>query len=131
MNIRVTIDFEDEGYSASSYDVPGLILLAQGETVEEVKKDMLEVISEYRDDPDFSAVLNDFTVEWSFSVSSFLNRFSSLLTQSGLAQLAGINANQLNAYKKGTKKPRKEQIQKLQQAVNSFAHDLLSTPLSL
>ena len=131
MRIRVTIDFEDEGFSASSYDVPGIILLAQGETVEEVKRDMTEVIDEFVADESSPEVLRNesYSVEWAFSVASFLNKYSSILTQSGLAKLAGINPNQLNSYKKGLKKPRKEQVQKLQQAVNEFAKDLLSTPL--
>lgn len=130
MKIRVTIDFEDEGYSASSHDVPNVLLLAEGDTIEEVKKEMLDVIKEVAEMEDAPAILKEgYEVEWSLSVSSFLNNFSSLISQAGLAKLSGINPNLLSAYKNGEKKPRKQQVDKLQQAINTFANELLSTPL--
>ena len=132
MKIRVTIDFEDNGYSASSSDVSNVLLLAEGDTIEEVKLDMLSVIEELANMPNAPEALKDgYHVEWSFSASSFLNKFSHIISQAGLAKMAGINPNLLTAYKLGDKKPRKKQIEKLQKAINTFANDLLSTPLNL
>lgn len=128
MEIRVTINFEDKGFSAYSHDVPNVLLLAEGETIDEVKAEMISVIEEVFEDEEALHGM-EYTISWGFSVSTFLNKFSPLISQSGLAELAGINPSQLSLYKSGIRNPGAEQVAKLQQAVTSFAHDLLNTPL--
>lgn len=68
MKIQVTITPEESGFSASSDDLPHVLLLAEGETIEEVKQDMLEAIAEVSRMDDAPAPLREgYEVEWSFS----------------------------------------------------------------
>ncbi len=132
MKIRVTINFEENGYSAYSNDVPDILLTAQGETIDELKEDMLEVIEEVKAMDEAPLILKQgYEVDWAFSVPAFLSKFEGIISQSGLAILAGINPSLLSAYKSEQKKPSKAQVDKLQQAVNKFANELISTPLTV
>lgn len=132
MKIRVTINFEENGYSAYSNDVPDILLTAQGETIDELKKEMLEVIEEVKAMDEAPLILKQgYEVDWAFSVPAFLSKFEGIVSQSGLATLSGINPSLLSAYKSEQKKPSKAQVDKLQQAVNKFANELLSTPLTV
>ncbi|BDE81296.1 hypothetical protein [Porphyromonas somerae] len=132
MKIRVTINFEESGYSAYSNDVPDILLTAQGETIDELKKEMLEVIEEVKAMDEAPLILKQgYEVDWAFSVPAFLSKFEGIVSQSGLATLSGINPSLLSAYKSEQKKPSKAQVDKLQQAVNKFANELLSTPLTV
>ena len=132
MKIRVTINFEENGYSAYSNDVPDILLTAQGETIDELKEEMLEVIEEVKAMDEAPLILKQgYEVDWAFSVPAFLSKFEGIVSQSGLAILSGINPSLLSAYKSEQKKPSKAQVDKLQQAVNKFANELLSTPLTV
>lgn len=132
MKIRVTINYEKDGYSAYSSDVPDVFLTAQGDTLDELKQEMLEVIEEVKEMEDAPLILRQgYEVEWAFSIPAFLSKFEGLLSQAGLATLSGINPSLLSAYKSELKKPSKAQVDKLQQAVNKFANELLSTPLTV
>lgn len=132
MKIRVTINCEESGYSAYSHDVPDVLLTAQGETLDELKQDMLEVIEEVREMDDAPLILKQgYEVDWAFSVPAFLSKFEGMISQAGLATLSGINPSLLSAYKCEQKKPSKAQVDKLQQAVNKFANELLTTPLTV
>lgn len=132
MKIRVTINFEENGYSAYSNDVPDILLTAQGETIDELKEEMLEVIEEVKAMDEAPLILKQgYEVDWAFSVPAFLSKFEGIVSQSGLATLSGINPSLLSAYKSEQKKPSKAQVDKLQRAVNKFANELLSTPLTV
>lgn len=59
-----------------------------------------------------------------FDVASFLARYSSILTLSGLSKLTGISAAQLSQYVTGYRHPSPKTTAKIQTALRAFADEL-------
>ncbi|HRZ98108.1 MAG TPA: antitoxin HicB [Paludibacter sp.] len=97
-----------------------------GDTVKEVKKNIIDAIELYeKHNAVMPKVLNgDYTIKWEFDTASFLEYISVVFTKSGLERITGINQKQLGHYSSGLKKPRKNQIEKIDAGIHRFIDEL-------
>ena len=103
------------------------LVTGTGDTVEEAKRvfeggyeDMRRVFAEEG---------RPFTeIEWTYKydMASFLAYYSKVMSMAGLSRLTGINQQQLSHYVTGRRHPSPKTVEKMQTAIQAFAHDLSS-----
>lgn len=124
--IYVTIEKGPDLFSAWADNVPGIY--GEGESVKEVKDDILKAISLYKEHNKEENIpeelKGDYDIEWHFDVQSFLQYYSGIFTKAALERITGINQKQLGHYASGLKKPRKAQVEKIETALHSFFDDM-------
>ena len=124
--INVTIEKAADLFSAWAENIPGIY--GEGESVKEVKEDILKAIAlfkEHNDEKNIPEELKgDYNIEWHFDVQSFLQYYSGIFTKAALERITGINQKQLGHYASGLKKPRKAQVEKIETALHNFFDDM-------
>lgn len=124
--IKVTIEKGADLFSAWAENIPGIY--GEGESVKEVKEDILKAIAlfkEHNDEKNIPEELKgDYDIEWHFDVQSFLQYYSGIFTKAALERITGINQKQLGHYASGLKKPRKAQVEKIEIALHNFFDDM-------
>lgn len=129
--IDVTIEKGPDLFSAWTVDIPGIY--GEGESVKEVKDDILKAISLYKEnntDDNIPAELKgEYNIVWHFDTQSFLKYINGIFTKAALERITGINQKQLGHYASGLKKPRKAQVEKIEVAFHTFIEDMKSVHL--
>ena len=124
--IKVTIEKGADLFSAWAENIPGIY--GEGESVKEVKEDILKAIAlfkEHNDEKNIPEELKgDYNIEWHFDVQSFLQYYSGIFTKAALERITGINQKQLGHYASGLKTPRKAQVEKIETALHNFFDDM-------
>ncbi len=114
----------DDQYAAWIEEIPGIY--AAGDTVKEVKDDLIESIEIYKNInkqvPE--VLLHEYELNWQYDTASFLEYYSKIFSKAGLERITGINQKQLGHYASGLKKPRKLQVEKIDKAIRWLADDL-------
>lgn len=106
-----------------------------GNSAEEAKKDMMEQMEFYKqtaieDGFEYPAFLNEpFEVVYKFDTESLLEYYSGILSLSGLEKITGIHQKQLWSYLHGKSKPRKAQVEKIENGLHRFGNELISLSL--
>lgn len=102
---------------------------ASGDTVQDVKKDVLDVINiikdEYPEDKLPLPIKENWDIEWKYDVQSLLKYYEGIISNAALERLTGINKKQLWNYSHGISKPRKEAKEKIQNALHSLGKELM------
>ena len=102
---------------------------ASGDTVKDVKKDVLDVINiikdEYPEDKLPLPIKENWDIEWKYDVQSLLRYYEGIISNAALERLTGINKKQLWNYSHGVSKPRKEAKEKSQNALHSLGKELM------
>src|SRR5699024_8605476 len=98
----------------------------EGNTVQEAKDSILEAVELYKKYNDKIPVelQGDMDIEWFFDVQSFLQYYSGIFTKAALERITGINQKQLGHYASGLKKPRRAQVEKIENALRGFIQDM-------
>jgi len=122
--VIIKIEKGTDQYGAWAEDIPGIY--GAGDTVNEAKENILEAIALYEK---YNGELpkdlkGNYNIKWEFDTASFLEYISVVFTKSGLEKITGINQKQLGHYSSGLKKPRKEQIRKIDSGIHNFVEDL-------
>lgn len=126
MKVKAIIETgKDHDYDIyTNDDTLGFMLLGQGKTIAEAKKDFLrckdEMAKLYTENDD-SFDFDKLEFEYVFDTISFLKYSPFTLTWLSIA--TGINKKQLSHYTTGTRHPGHKTLLKIQKAVNSFVHD--------
>lgn len=102
------------------------IILGQGNTVEEAKKDFYSCYEEMRkvykeEGWDFKEITS---FKFQYDTASFLQYYSKILSLAGLERLTGVNQGQLSHYLTGRRKPSQKTIDKIQIELNNFGKEL-------
>lgn len=120
----VTIEKGVDQYGAWVEGVPGIY--GAGDSVNEVKEDVLAAIELYKKNNSIvPEILNgNYEIKWQFDTASFLQYISKVFTKSGIERITGVNQKQLGHYSSGLKKPRKNQIEKIDSGIRQFVEDL-------
>ena len=128
---KLTVIIEDAGANYSAYikEVDGIITV--GDSIEEIKHNIKEAIdfakeslmSNGQEIPPM--ISGDYVLEFKTDVKSFLNHYSKLFSKAGLEKLTGINQKQLWHYASGRSRPRKKQMERIEQAIHKMAQDML------
>jgi predicted RNase H-like HicB family nuclease len=126
--IAVTLERTDTGYSAfvPEFDFCGTV----GETIEEIRINLLEAISLYLEDSPEKlqeiGIGTDEPVKFDFrmDVSDFF-KLHNQINQSLIAQKAGINPSLIRQYARGIKHPGIKQARKIEKAIHQLGRELL------
>ena len=131
--VIIEISFVENSYSAHVPLLPGCV--STGETPDEMKANILEAISFHlegmKDDGDTipDSFIGDFELEYKFDIQSLLKYYKNVITGSALEKYSGINQKQLNHYANLHRKPKAEQIKKIESAFHNLGRELMSVQL--
>lgn len=109
----------------SDADDLGYLVTGTGDTVEEAKRvfaggyEDMKAYHARHGEPFCEA---EFT--YKYDMASFLAYYSKILSLAGLSRLTGINPQQLSHYVTGRRKPSAKTVEKMQEAIHHFGHDL-------
>lgn len=131
--LSAVIETSENKYSAYIKELDGVV--ATGETIDEIKKNLLEAVDVFMETcnetgyeiPDVSK--GDYEIEFKMDVKSFLNIYSSVLSKSAIERLTGINQKQLWHYANGKSEPRQLQKQRIENAIHKLGQDFMSIRL--
>lgn len=108
-------------------------IYAAGNSVKEVKEDVLEAIKilkeEWPEEEWPKPLKENWPIEWHYDVQSLLRYYEGIITNAALERLTGINKKQLWNYSHGVSKPRKEAREKIENALHSLGQELLEFSL--
>ena len=133
--VKVILEKTDTGYSVYSPDVPGCI--AVGENLNEAKKNFNEALNLFIEtsaefgDPIPGVLQSEFELEFKVDIKTFFEWVKGIMTQTGIAQISGLNKNLVSQYANGLKKPSPKQMAKIEIAFQNFGADLQSLSFSL
>lgn len=122
--LSIIIERGNDMYGAWAENLPGIY--AAGDTIEGVKKEILQAISLYKKhNTKIPIILEEaYEIDWKFDTASFLKYVSGIFTKAALERLTGINQKQLGHYASGLKKPRKQQVEKINKALHAFVEEM-------
>ncbi len=70
-----------------------------------------------------------YRIRYKFDAESILNYYKGIFTNAALERITGINQKQIQHYASGIKKPRPEQLKKIEIAFKKLGAELLSVEL--
>lgn len=122
--IKVIIEKGTDLFGAWAENIPGIY--GDGNTVQETKDSILAAIELYKkyNNEIPEELQGDMEIEWIFDVQSFLQYYSGIFTKAALERITGINQKQLGHYASGLKKPRRAQVEKIENALRGFIKDM-------
>ncbi len=127
----VNICASSDSFGAFAENCDGVY--AAGNSVKEVKEDVLDVIKILKEEMPESelpeAIRENWQIEWHYDVQSLLRYYEGVITNAALERLTGINKKQLWNYSHGVSKPRKEAREKIEKALHSLGQELLEFSL--
>lgn len=130
--ISIFVGASKDLFGAYSENCPGIY--AEGESLEECKKEVynaIELIKAELPEEQWPEPLKaEFSIEWHYDVQSILMHFSSIVSLSGLQRMTGINQKQLWAYMHGLRKPRPDNVMRIQNAFRKLGADLVNVQLT-
>lgn len=122
----ITIDRGPDLFEAWAENAPGIY--GAGESVNQVKADILKAIELYKENNDDEhtpdILKSDVEIEWHFDVQSFLQYYNGIFSKAALERITGVNQKLLCHYASGLKKPRKQQVEKIETALQNFFDDM-------
>lgn len=121
--VQVTVEYADKNLSAY---IDGAPIFTVGKDLREIEENMNEAIELYlEDNPNPCEVLQgDFVLNYKINAATFINYYSSIFTKAALSRITGINERQLWHYAAGVHKPRRKQLEKIQQGIKTLASEL-------
>ena len=127
----MVIEKSKDFYDAYSENCEGIY--AAGGSIDEVKKDTeaaIGIIKRDYPESEWPAPLRgEYEIEWKMDVQSFLEYYKDYLSLSGLEKITGINQKQLSNYLNRRSKPRRRQMERINEGLHRFASELLSVTL--
>ena len=129
----VEIFFESKNFSAHVPQLPGCI--STGKTPDEIKAKIHEAIQFHLDgikeDGDKLPVSfrGKYELVFKFDTQSLLKYYKNVITGSALEKYSGINQKQLNHYANLHRKPRIDQVKKIQAAFHNLGKELMAVEL--
>jgi predicted RNase H-like HicB family nuclease len=135
MDNKVIIDiyFSGRNFSACVPLLPGCV--ATGVTPKEVNQHIKDAVdfhvkSSLEDGDYIPEIFNKpYELDYHFDTEGLLNYYKGIFTKTALHRLTGINSKQLHHYASGTKKPRRAQIEKLENAFHELGKELIKVRL--
>ena len=129
--IEATIErsFEDGTYSVYCNNE---MFSGMGDSAEAAKANLREQMEFFKrtakeDNFSYPKFLDDeYEIVYKFSTESLLEYYSGILTLSGLEKITGIHQKQLWSYLHKKSKPRKAQIEKIENGLHNLGSELMS-----
>lgn len=133
MSNKLIINISASKDSFGAYAVNCEGIYAAGDSVKDVKQDVMDAIEIYKEitpESDWAEPIKDgWPIEWQYDVQSLLMYYQGIFTNAALERLTGINQKQLWNYANGVSKPRKHAKEKIETALHNLGHELLELSL--
>lgn len=133
MNIvEVVVEYSAECLNAH---IDGIPVTVSGKELAEVEQRMGEAVALYVEScrqtgTEFDERLaNDYDLQFRIDAATFINYYSNIFTKAALSRITGINERQLWHYAAGMHKPRKRQLEKIQNGIIALTEELRSVSL--
>ena len=98
----------------------------EGAPIITVGNDMREI----EDNPNTGELLvGEFELKFKIDAATFINYYSNIFTKAALSRITGINERQLWHYAAGVHKPRKTQLEKIQNGIKALTKELQAISL--
>lgn len=126
----VEVIVEHAGKNLSAY-IEGAPVITVGNSMAEIENNMREAIDLYlEDNPNPVDILSgEFELNFKIDAATFINYYSNIFTKAALSRITGINERQLWHYAAGVHKPRKQQLEKIQQGIRALTKELSAISL--
>ena len=126
----VEVIVEHAGKNLSAY-IEGAPIIIVGNNMAEIENNTREAIELYlEDNPNPIDILSgELELNFKIDAATFINYYSSIFTKAALSRITGINERQLWHYAAGVHKPRKQQLEKIQQGIKALTKELSSISL--
>jgi len=128
--LNVTVAHTGNNYCAMIDGVDSIMV--SGYSIDEIRTNLESAINDTivvckeSDIPVPELLSGQYELNYRMDVESFLNFYKEVFSKSGLERLTGINQKQLWHYASGGRKPRKEQVHKIESALHHLGKELLS-----
>ncbi|GHU79135.1 hypothetical protein FACS1894145_2620 [Bacteroidia bacterium] len=129
--IKVTITIEQRNFFVAKIDsFPYGVITCPNRTDRDIKADIRESVEHTLETMKKCQIQipdefeNEYEFDYTFSTEALLNYYSRIFSKSTISRITGINENQLWFYSAGLKKPRKEQIERINKGLNNFGREL-------
>lgn len=127
----INISASSDSFGAHGENCEGIY--AAGDSVREVKQDVLNVIQLVKEEwPESEWPLplkENWPIEWHYDTRSLLKYYEGVISNAALERLTGINKKQLWNYANGISNPRKEARKKIEDALHTLGQELLEFSL--
>ena len=103
-----------------------------GTTVSEAKKNLmngLELYAKHNQDAPSWIKSKSYKIVYKFDAESILNYYRGIFTNAALERITGINQRQIQHYASGAKRPRPQQLKKIETAFHQLGQELISVEL--
>ncbi len=103
-----------------------------GTTVAEAKKNLIDGLALYvKHNQDAPAWLKNenYKIIYKFDAESILNYYRGIFTNAALERITGINQRQIHHYASGAKRPRAQQLKKIETALHELGRELMAVKL--
>lgn len=131
---EVSVTVEYAGDNLSAY-VEGAPVITTGKNLHDIEQNMKEAIKVYLEsckelgvEPSES-LTGEIILKFHIDAATFINYYSNIFTKAALSRITGINERQLWHYAAGVHKPRRRQLEKIQNGVHSLTQELQSFSL--
>lgn len=127
----ICISASSDSFGAHGENCEGIY--AMGDTVREVKADVLEVIrmakEEWPEEQWPAPIRENWPIVWKYDTQSLLQYYDGIISNAALERLSGINKKQLWNYAHGISHPRKEARDKIEKALHTLGQELMEFSL--
>ncbi|MEN6618298.1 MAG: type II toxin-antitoxin system HicB family antitoxin [Rikenellaceae bacterium] len=121
--ITATLEWTKDGYSVWFDELPSVF--SYGATVEQAKAEARKAIDLYFEDERQPAwYKNGFEIDVKFDVAALINCYQHIFTKRALSKITGINESLLSQYATGLKKPRKQQVERIEKGLHTLSQEL-------
>ena len=130
--VNVIVEYSDKNLSAYIEDAP---VITTGKDLKEIKENMNEAIELYLESCKEMKIVpvptlqGEIQLDYKIDAATFINYYSGIFTKAALSRITGINERQLWHYAAGIHKPRKKQLEKIQNGINALTKELTSISL--
>jgi len=130
--VNVIVEYSDKNLSAYIEDAP---IITTGKDLKEIKEKMNEAIELYLESCKEMKIVpvptlqGEIQLDYKIDAATFINYYSGIFTKAALSRITGINERQLWHYAAGIHKPRKQQLEKIQNGINALTKELTSISL--
>lgn len=125
MNVKLIIERTNDGfYSVTTLEYESLpfFVFGEGNTIEEAKADFMAVLKEMAEMEHYDTT--GLTFSYCYNLSAFLAYYRDKLSLAGLERITGVRQGQLSHYLTGHRKPSKQTVTKIKDALNNFVSGL-------
>lgn len=117
--IKFVVEKNNDGYWASREEHEGVIG-AYGETITDLKKDIVTAYNLYQDKIKITAD----QVKLQFDIASFFELYGGVIAAAGIGKRTGIQKSLISEYVNGKRKPSRKQINRLLSTINDLGREL-------